>query len=80
METSVMLHIAPDQVDMDKATPGYIGPMTEDALNKLFKNGIVGITEVGIWGDPRQAKAEWGEYFLHLLSDEIVKVVNEDFS
>ncbi|WML49120.1 creatininase family protein [Neobacillus sp. PS3-34] len=24
METSVMLHIAPDQVDMEKATPGYI--------------------------------------------------------
>lgn len=79
METSVMLHIAPDQVDMDKATPGYVGPMTEDVLNKLFKNGIVGITEVGIMGDPRQAKAEWGEYFLNLLSDEIVKVVNEDF-
>jgi creatinine amidohydrolase len=80
METSVMLHIAPDQVDMDKATPGYIGPMTEDVLNKLFKNGIVGITEVGILGDPRQAKAEWGQYFLELLSDEIVKVVYKDFN
>ena len=80
METSVMLHIAPDQVDMDKATPGYIGPMTDDILNELFKNGIVGITEVGILGDPRQAKAEWGEYFLELLSDEIVKVVYKDFN
>jgi creatinine amidohydrolase len=80
METSVMLHIAPDQVNVDKATPGYIGPMTEDTLSKLFKNGIVGITEVGILGDPRQAKAEWGEYFLHLLFDEIVKVINEDIS
>lgn len=80
METSVMLHIAPDQVDMDKATPGYIGTLTEDVLNKLFKNGIAGVTEVGILGDPRQAKAEWGEYFLNLLSDEIVKVVKEDFS
>lgn len=79
METSVMLHIAPEQVDMDKATPGYIGQMTEDLLDRLFENGIVGITEVGILGDPRQAKAEWGEYFLELLSDEIVKVVNEDF-
>ncbi|MGP4081541.1 creatininase family protein [Pseudalkalibacillus sp. R45] len=79
METSVMLHIAPDQVDMDKATPGYIGPMTEDVLNKLFENGIVGLTEVGILGDPRQAKPEWGEYFLDLLSDEIVKAVKKDF-
>ncbi|WP_221567781.1 creatininase family protein [Alkalihalobacillus sp. TS-13] len=79
METSVMLHIAPDQVDMDKATPGYIGPMTEDVLNKLFENGIVGLTEVGILGDPRQATAEWGEYFLELFSDEIVKAVQKDF-
>jgi creatinine amidohydrolase len=79
METSVMLYIAPDQVDMEKATPGYIGPMTEDVLDNLFKNGIVGLTEVGILGDPRQAKAEWGEYFLELLSDEIVKIVHKDF-
>ncbi|MCM3730380.1 creatininase family protein [Fictibacillus nanhaiensis] len=79
METSVMLHIAPEQVEMDKATPGYIGQMTDDVLDNLFRNGIVGITEVGILGDPRQAKAEWGEYFLELLSDEIVKVVHQDF-
>jgi creatinine amidohydrolase len=80
METSVMLHIAPDQVDMNTATPGYIGPMTEDKLNKLFKNGIVGITDVGILGDPRQARVEWGEYFLDLFSDEIVKAVLKDFN
>lgn len=80
METSVMLHIAPDQVDMNKAVPGYVGPMTEDVLNKLFENGISGITEVGILGDPRQAKAEWGEYFLDLLSDEIVKAFYKDLS
>ncbi|HWO75272.1 MAG TPA: creatininase family protein [Bacillus sp. (in: firmicutes)] len=80
METSVMLHIAPDQVDMTKATPGYIGPMTGDVLNKLFNNGIVGITEVGILGDPIKAKAEWGEYFLELFSDEIVKAVHKDFN
>jgi creatinine amidohydrolase len=79
METSVMLHIAPEQVEMDKATPGYIGQMTDDVLDNLFRNGIVGITEVGILGDPRQAKAEWGQYFLELLSDEIVKIVHQDF-
>lgn len=80
METSVMLHVAPDQVDMDKATPGYIGSMTEDVIDRLFKEGITGITEVGILGDPRQAKAEWGDYFLELLSDEIIKVVSRDFN
>lgn len=80
METSVMLHIAPDQVHMDKATPGYIGPMTDDVLKRFFEYGVVAVTEVGILGDPRQAKAEWGEFFLDLLSDEIVKIVTEDFS
>jgi creatinine amidohydrolase len=79
METSVMLHIAPDQVVMERATPGFIGKMTEDNLGKLFENGIVGLSEVGIIGDPRQAKAEWGEYFLELMSDEIVKAVQTDF-
>ncbi|TLS36781.1 creatininase family protein [Pseudalkalibacillus caeni] len=79
METSVMLHIAPNQVDMDKAKAGYVGPMTEEVLNKLFNQGIVGITEVGIMGDPTKAKAEWGEYFLDLFSDEIVKAVRDEF-
>ena len=80
METSVMLHIAPELVDMDKATPGYIGPMTDEALEKLFENGIVGLTEIGILGDPRQAKAEWGADFLELFSDEIVKAVRADWN
>ena len=79
METSVMLHIAPDQVEMEKATPGFIGKMTEEVLAKLFENGIVGLSEVGIIGDPRQANAEWGEWFLELMSDEIVKAVQQDF-
>jgi creatinine amidohydrolase len=35
---------------------------------------------VGIIGDPRPAKPEWGEYFLDLLSDEIVKAVQNDFN
>lgn len=78
METSVMLHIAPDQVDMEKATPGFIGKMNEEVLEKLFEHGIVGLSEVGIIGDPRQAKAEWGEWFLELMSDEIVKAVQRD--
>lgn len=80
METSVMLHIAPDLVDMDNATPGYIGPMTDEALEKMFENGIVGLTEIGILGDPRQAKAEWGADFLELFSDEIVKAVRADWN
>lgn len=80
METSVMLHVAPEQVDMEKATPGYIGKMTEEKLDSLFENGIVGITEVGIIGDPREAKAEWGEYFLELFSDEIIKAAEKDFN
>lgn len=80
METSVMLHIAPDLVDMDNATPGYIGPMTDEALEKMFENGIVGLTEIGTLGDPRQAKAEWGADFLELFSDEIVKAVRSDWN
>lgn len=79
METSVMLHIAPDQVDMEKAVPGFIGKMNEEVLEKLFEHGIVGLSDVGIIGDPRLAKAEWGEWFLELMSDEIVNAVQRDF-
>lgn len=78
METSVMLHIAPDLVDMEKAEPGFIGRLTDEALEKLFKEGIVGLTDVGILGDPRPAEAEWGEYFLEVFSDEVVKSVEAD--
>lgn len=79
METSVMLHIAPELVDMKKAEPGYIGPLTDEALGKLFKEGIIGLTDVGILGDPRPAKAEWGEYFLEVFSDAVIQAVEKDF-
>ncbi|WP_246943824.1 hypothetical protein [Bacillus pinisoli] len=35
MENSVTLHIAPDQMNMEKAIPGYVDPMTDEVLTDL---------------------------------------------
>jgi creatinine amidohydrolase len=76
-ETSVMLLEAPDQVQMSKAAPGYVGIVTPDVAQKMFVNGIVGLTEVGVLGDPRAAKAAYGNAFLEKVTDEMVEKIRK---
>ncbi len=65
-ETSILLAIAPDRVDMAAAVPGHVGPATE-ASAKLRSEGMAALSPVGIIGDPRGATAEAGEHYLDAL-------------
>jgi creatinine amidohydrolase len=59
IETSLMLHLAPDRVDMSKAVrdfhPDRPGGLTRDP------NGQGTYSPTGIWGDPTLATREKGE-------------------
>jgi creatinine amidohydrolase len=65
-ETSLMLALRPDQVKMDQAITGFVGPLSE-IMEKVF-NGIQNLDENGVLGDPRPATAAAGEkYFEDMI-------------
>ena len=70
-ETSILLAIAPDRVDMTAAVPGHIGPAAQ-ASAKLRAEGMAALSPVGIIGDPRGATAEAGEHYLDALVSLVV--------
>ncbi len=69
-ETSILLAIAPETVDMASAVPGHVGPATE-AGAILRSQGMAALSPVGIIGDPRGADAAAGERYLDALVDQV---------
>lgn len=74
-ETSVMLHLHPELVVMDRATVGNTAPLPE-LLPMLINKGLRPITENGILGDPTQATAEAGRIMFNGLVDRIAMEVS----
>lgn len=71
-ETSILLAIAPDRVDMASAVAGHVGPAAS-ASAKLRSEGMAALSPVGIIGDPRGATAEAGEAYLDALANLVVE-------
>ncbi len=77
IETSMMMVIAPDTVDMEKATPDLHerkgpGPFTRDAL---AKTGLYSGT--GAWGDPTLATEEKGKKLIDALVAHVLNTLVE---
>jgi mycofactocin system creatininase family protein len=58
-ETSLMLHLAPDSVVLEKAVAGNATPITE-LMPALRRHGVRSISPTGVLGDPIGANAEDG--------------------
>jgi creatinine amidohydrolase len=58
-ETSVLLHISPDDVSIDQRVPGNRTPLGQ-LMPAMRKGGIAAVSDVGILGDPTTATAEEG--------------------
>jgi creatinine amidohydrolase/Fe(II)-dependent formamide hydrolase-like protein len=61
-ETSMMLAIHPDLVQMGGAEPGYTGDIQE-AVAAMLAGGVASISENGAIGDPKRSTAEHGERY-----------------
>ena len=59
-ETSVLLHLSPEQVWFDEAVRGNTDSLAE-LLPRLRNGGIVACSELGVLGDPTTATAVEGE-------------------
>lgn len=67
-ETSLMLHLAPELVDMDAARPGNVTPIGE-LLPHLREGGTASVSANGVLGDPTGATAHEGVDVLRQLVD-----------
>ncbi len=75
IETSIMLYIAPESVDMSKAVKDYHpdkGPLTRNPNNP---QGTYSAT--GIWGDPTLATKEKGEKVVEAIVSGILRDIEE---
>lgn len=59
-ETSVLLHISPDDVLTDELVCGNTAPLS-DLMPRMRSGGIRAVSELGILGDPTTATAAEGE-------------------
>lgn len=73
-ETSLLLALRPDAVDIERAEPGNTRPITE-LLDVLRRDGVTGVSANGVLGDPTGATAEEGEMILTGLVDRAVAAV-----
>jgi creatinine amidohydrolase/Fe(II)-dependent formamide hydrolase-like protein len=61
-ETSMMLAVEPELVEMERAEPGFTGDI-EEAVGGMFSGGVSSISENGVVGDPTRASAEHGRRY-----------------
>ncbi|MGM7667159.1 mycofactocin biosynthesis peptidyl-dipeptidase MftE [Microbacterium sp. A93] len=66
-ETSLMLHLAPTRVRLQRAAPGNTSPL-RDLLPQMRAHGVRGVSPNGVLGDPTGATAaEGAELFAALV-------------
>ncbi len=77
LETSIMLYVKPEYVNMDRAVVGYMGTDTAESARLLLANGILGLSPAGILGDPTKATAEMGKAYLDMIVDRTVEIIRK---
>ena len=68
-ETSLMLHLHPDLVDMERAEVGCTLPLRE-ILPAMREGGVAAVSPTGVLGDPTTASRAEGARLWHLLVSE----------
>ena len=75
-ETSMMLVINPEQVNMAKVEAGSTKPISEIAA-QLRSGGVRAVSTNGVLGDPTTATSEHGHNLLSQLTHDLVTFIDE---
>ena len=75
-ETSIVLALRKDLVDMEHAEQGFVGNY-EEKIPIIFSQGIKAVTKNGVVGDPCKAEAGKGEEYLELWADKMVDFIRK---
>jgi creatinine amidohydrolase len=83
-ETSAILAINPDLVDMDKANrefPPFPETDSAPAVHTAFffssPGSVYRATQSGTWGDARESSAEFGERYLEVVTNATVRLIED---
>ncbi|MFE5028193.1 mycofactocin biosynthesis peptidyl-dipeptidase MftE [Streptomyces sp. NPDC056656] len=71
-ETSLMLHLAPQDVRLEAAAPGDTRPIAQ-LMPELAARGVRAVASNGVLGDPSGANAQEGHALLRTLADTAVR-------
>ena len=71
-ETSLMLHLRPDDVRLDRAAAGNTAPLAE-ILPDMIRGGVGAVSPNGVLGDPAGASADHGRAVLEAMVDDVVR-------
>lgn len=74
-ETSVMLHIAPERVDMSRAVAGNSGNPA-DIISSMRSGGMKSVSPNGILGDPTHATPEHGAEVMALYVNNLQSMLH----
>jgi creatinine amidohydrolase len=75
-ETSVMLALAPELVQMDEAAPGETRPVA-DIMPALRESGVRAVSPNGVLGDPTGASAAEGRLLLSTLVARLTETLEK---
>ena len=75
-ETSLMLAIHPELVDMEQSRPGFTGNM-EEAVGGMFAGGVAAISANGTIGDPARSTYEHGERYWASVVDLVLEQIED---
>lgn len=73
-ETSIMLCIAPEKVDLAAAEIGAQDKLA-DVIDAIRAGGIAAVSENGVLGDPTNADPRHGEELLDAATEQLLKLV-----
>jgi len=77
-ETSINLAIRPDLVRLARREAGYMKPLDEKQLQRVFREGIHAVSPNGVLGDPAKASAEHGRTYLDALKQHLLEWIAEE--
>jgi mycofactocin system creatininase family protein len=73
-ETSVLLHISPDEVRTDQLLVGNGAPLPE-LLPSMRRGGVAAVSEIGVLGDPTTAtEIEGSRIFAEMVDDCLQRI------
>jgi len=75
-ETSMVLAVRKDLVDMEHAEEGFVGSF-EDKIDLVRSQGIKALTRNGVIGDPQKGEAKKGEEYLELWAEKMVDFIRK---
>jgi len=75
-ETSLMLHLRPESVHLERAEAGETRPLAE-IMPLLMAGGVGAVSPNGVLGDPTGATAEMGSRLLADMTDDAVRRIRE---